>query len=114
MTEERNQLAELFAACWKDDALKQRFMADPKAVLAERGIEMPEGMNVTVVENNDNTMYITMPTAPTGAGNLSDAELINAAGGGCIYNTQYNTVHACPDWTYATVCKGCTHSGAAC
>ena len=26
MTEERNQLAELFAACWKDDALKQRFI----------------------------------------------------------------------------------------
>ena len=35
MTEERNQLAELFAACWKDEALKARFMNDPKAVLAE-------------------------------------------------------------------------------
>ena len=34
MTEERNfskTLAELFAACWKDDALKQRFMSDPKS-----------------------------------------------------------------------------------
>ena len=34
MTEERNRLAELFAACWKDEALKARFMSDPKAVLA--------------------------------------------------------------------------------
>jgi hypothetical protein len=25
MTEQKNQLASLFAACWKDDALKQRF-----------------------------------------------------------------------------------------
>ena len=25
MTEERNQLAEQFAACWKDEALKARF-----------------------------------------------------------------------------------------
>ena len=28
--------AELFAACWKDDALKARFMADPKAVSLEK------------------------------------------------------------------------------
>ena len=33
MTEQKNQLASLFAACWKDEALKARFMADPKAVL---------------------------------------------------------------------------------
>ncbi len=32
MTEQRNQLADLFAACWKDEALKQRFMADPRAI----------------------------------------------------------------------------------
>ena len=33
MTEQKNQLASLFAACWKDEALKARLMADPKAVL---------------------------------------------------------------------------------
>ena len=85
MTEERNALTDLFAACWKDDALKARFMADPKAVLAERGIEMPDGMDVTVVENTDNTVHITLPTAPDGHAHLSDEELRNAAGGsvGC-------------------------------
>ena len=30
MTEQKNQLASLFAACWKDEALKARFMSDPK------------------------------------------------------------------------------------
>ena len=81
MTEERNALTDLFAACWKDDALKARFMADPKAVLAERGIEMPDGMDVTVVENTDNTVHITLPMAPDGHADLSDEELSNAAGG---------------------------------
>jgi len=81
MTEERNALTDLFAACWKDDALKARFMADPKAVLAERGIEMPDGMDVTVVENTDNTVHITLPMAPDGHAELSDEELSNAAGG---------------------------------
>ena len=38
MTEQKNALARLFAACWKDEALKARFMADPKAVLKEHGL----------------------------------------------------------------------------
>ena len=82
MTEQQNQLAELFAACWKDDALKARFMADPKAVLAEHGIDVPAGIDVNVVENSDNTVHITMPKAPDGHEELSMEELSQAAGGG--------------------------------
>jgi hypothetical protein len=81
MTEERNDLTDLFAACWKDDALKARFMADPKAVLAERGIKMLDGMDVTVVENTDSTVHITMPMAPDGHEEMSMEELSQAAGG---------------------------------
>ena len=82
MTEQRNQLADLFAACWKDEALKQRFMADPKAVLAEYGMDVPDGMAVNVVENTDTTVHITMPAPPSPHQHLSDEELSNAAGGG--------------------------------
>ena len=81
MTEERNKLAALFAACWKDEALKARFLSDPKAVLAEHGIAVPANINVNVVENSDNTVHITMPMTPAGDGELSDEELTNAAGG---------------------------------
>ena len=81
MTEQRNRLADLFAACWKDKALKARFMADPKAVLAEYGMDVPDGMAVNVVENTDATVHITMPVPPSGHQDLSDDELSNAAGG---------------------------------
>jgi hypothetical protein len=54
MTEQKNQLASLFAACWKDEALKARLMSDPKAVLAEYGMQVPDAMDVKVVENADN------------------------------------------------------------
>ena len=82
MTEQKNQLASLFAACWKDEALKARFMADPKAVLAEYDMPVPDGMDVKVVENADNCVHITMPVPPAGDGDLSEDELSNAAGGG--------------------------------
>ena len=81
MTEQKNQLASLFAACWKDEALKARFMADPKAVLAEYDMDVPDGMDVKVVENADNCVHITMPAPPSGHMELSDEELSNAAGG---------------------------------
>jgi hypothetical protein len=84
MTEQRNKLAELFAACWKDEALKQRFMSDPKAVLAEYGMDVPANIDLNVVENSDNTVHITMPAAPAGAAGLSDEELGAAAGGFCL------------------------------
>ena len=81
MTDETNKMNALIAACWKDDALKQRFLSDPHAVLAEHGMDVPEGMNVNVVENTDNTVHVTLPAAPLGYAELSDDELANAAGG---------------------------------
>ncbi len=79
----------LIAACWKDDALKQRFLSDPHAVLAEHGMDVPEGINVNVVENTDNTVHVTLPAAPTANGDLSDEELENSAGGAFLYPSNH-------------------------
>ena len=81
MAEQHKAFAELYASCWKDEALKARFMADPKVVLAEYGMDVPDGMDVKVVENADNCVHITMPAPPSVSGELSDEELSNAAGG---------------------------------
>ncbi len=82
MTEQKNVLAQLFAACWRDEALKARFMADPKAVLAEYDMPVPDGIDVKVVENADDCVHITLPAPPAGHLDLSNEELSNAAGGG--------------------------------
>ena len=81
MTEQKNALAQLFAACWKDEALKARFMSDPKSVLKDYGLEVPDGMDVKVLENADDCVHITLPAAPAESMDLSDDELSNAAGG---------------------------------
>ena len=82
MTEEKNKLGQLFAACWKDEALKARFIADPKAVLSEYGLPVPGDLDVKVVENADDRVHITLPVPPAGHLELSDEELGKAAGGG--------------------------------
>ena len=86
MTEQKNALAQLFAACWKDEALKARFMADPKAVLAEYGMPVPDGMNIKVVENSDSHVHITLPMPPADNNDLADDELSNVAGGFVVEN----------------------------
>ena len=82
MTEQKNALAQLFAACWKDEALKARLMADPKAVLKEHGLDVPDNLDVKVVENADDCVHITLPAPPRdGDAELLDDELSKAAGG---------------------------------
>ena len=91
MTEQKNKIAALFAACWKDEALKARFMSDPKAVLAEYDMPVPDGMDVKVVENADDCVHITMPAPPSGGMDLSDDELSNAAGAAHPQNDPFMT-----------------------
>ena len=81
MTNEKSGLEAIFAGCWTDDSLKAAFMSDPKSVLANHGIDVPESMNIKVVENTDDTTYIVLPSAPSDPSNLDDAELASAAGG---------------------------------
>ena len=81
MTEQKNALAQLFAACWKDEALKARFMSDPKAVLAEYDMPVPDGIDVKVVENADDCVHITLPAPPAASDELSDDDLDQASGG---------------------------------
>ena len=81
MTKHKSALARLFAACWKDAALKARFKADPKAVLKEHGLDVPDGIGVKVVENTDKTVHLTLPAPSAAKMSLSDKELRQAAGG---------------------------------
>ena len=81
MTEDRNKLTKLFADCWKDADLKARFMSDPKAVFTEYGMTVPDGLEIKVLENEDDKVHITIPAAPEGIESLSDSEPTNVAGG---------------------------------
>lgn len=67
------------AKTWSDPAFKARVTADPKSVLAEHGVSVPEGLEVKVVENTDKVFHLILPSKPSG--DLSDEQLDQAAGG---------------------------------
>ncbi len=62
--EERKEYAKVIAQAWEDEEFKKRLLDDPGAVLAENGIEIPEGMTVKVVEKKENEILIPLPQKP--------------------------------------------------
>jgi hypothetical protein len=72
------QYRQLMTQCWTDDAFKQRLLAEPAAVLQEKGIAIPDGLSLHVVENTDTHMTLVIPLAPRV---LGDEDLEAVVGG---------------------------------
>jgi hypothetical protein len=72
------QCARLIADVWRDDELKNRFITQPKEVLSEYGIMVPE-KEIIVLEDNDEKIHIVIPQLP---GEISDDDLAGIAAGG--------------------------------
>ena len=82
MTNERNALASLFAACHEDHALKARLLEYPRAVLADHGINVADDVSIQVLENSNDCINITIPAPPEEVRELSDLDLMMVSGGG--------------------------------
>ena len=76
--------AKLVAKAWEDDDFKAKLFAEPSVVFKENGVEMPEGVDVRLVENTAARVYFIFPPNPDGE--LTDEALDSVAGGGLSYN----------------------------
>ena len=73
-------LAALAPAVTDADA-RERFLADPKAILATAGLDLPEWFTVTAREGDAAELIITVPGLRDLDGDLSDDVLEGVAGG---------------------------------
>ena len=73
-------LAALTPAVTDADA-RERFLADPKAVLAAAGLDLPEWFTVTAREGDAAELTITLPALLDPDGDLSEEQLAAVAGG---------------------------------
>ena len=67
---------------------RNRIKADAKDVIAKQfGYEVPAGINVEVLEENAETVYLVLPHTVAEGDELSDADLEAVAGGGSKIGT---------------------------
>lgn len=55
---------QLIARVWADEDFKQRLLLDPHGVLAEAGIDVPDGVDIKVVEDTPTVRHLVLPPAP--------------------------------------------------
>lgn len=96
--EPHRQWGQIVAKAWTDESFKQRLLADPHAVLKEQGLAAPAGVQLRVVENTSQQIYLVLPPKPA-ADELSDEALEKVAGGvqGFNFGDPYICESMCPD-----------------
>ena len=82
-----------------DEAFRAEFKKDPKGVMRAHGIEVPEDVEIEVVESTPAKHFLVLP--PILTGELTDEQLTSAQGG-----TAFTFL--------STAGCGCTVKGATC
>ena len=65
-----------------DAQARERFLADPKAVLAAAGLDLPQWFTVSAREGDVAELTITLPPLLDPDADLSEEQLAAVAGGG--------------------------------
>lgn len=75
--------AQLIERATRDPSFRKELMADPRGVIRrEFGVDVPDSVDIQVVEDSPTTSYLVLPAAEATAGQqLSDDELEAVAGG---------------------------------
>ncbi|MFI1165348.1 nitrile hydratase subunit alpha [Streptomyces sp. NPDC020801] len=60
---------------YKSEAYRSRVVREPRAVLAEFGLELPPATEITVWDSSAETRYMVLPRRPEGTDGLGEEEL---------------------------------------
>ena len=61
---------------YKSYAYRSRVVREPRVVLREFGLELPESVEIRVWDSNSDIRYMVLPERPAGTEHLSEAELV--------------------------------------
>ena len=70
---------QVVARAWTDGDFKAKLLSDPRSVLAEHGIHIPDTTDVRVVEDTMERRHLLLPVAPDNASAMSTEDLEKAA-----------------------------------
>lgn len=80
----RDYELDIIVKAWRDERFRKELLEDPKgAIEREFSLSVPNDMNISVHEENDNSLHLIVPSVPSNfyADDLSDDELKEVIGG---------------------------------
>ena len=79
-------------AWYKSEAYRSRVVREPRWVLAEFGVTLPEDVEVQVWDSTSEMRYLVVPQRPSGSESMSEAELAALVSRDCMIGTGLPTV----------------------
>lgn len=73
-----HELQQVIARCWSDKEFKARLIEQPRAVLAEHGIDLPADADICIHENTEACFHVVVPERPQ---ELDDQQLGDSSAG---------------------------------
>src|SRR6516162_10943792 len=61
---------------YKSPAYRSRMVREPRVVLREFGLELPESVEIRVWDSNSDMRYMVLPERPSGTEHLNEADLV--------------------------------------
>jgi len=102
----REQLhAKIIAHAWKNPSFKEKLLKNPRAAFKEMGLDIPEEVQIKVIEDKPNSFTFVLPPSVAHAEEMSTQELEKIAAG---YGMGGCSSTACTSGTGCQVCPA-TH-----
>jgi nitrile hydratase len=70
------QLLGLPPSWYKDPAYRARVVKEPRTVLSEMGLDLPEDVRITVHDSSSEVRWLVLPERPAGTERLSEEQLV--------------------------------------
>ena len=61
---------------YKDPAYRSRVVKEPRAVLSEMGLDLPEDVQITVHDSTSEVRWLVLPERPAGTEHLTEEQLV--------------------------------------
>jgi hypothetical protein len=69
-----SKMATLIARCWMDAEFRKRFVAEPKAVIAEALLNLAPNAELVILEDTRQKRHLVIPVAPPEGFSMSDIQ----------------------------------------
>jgi hypothetical protein len=70
------QYQQIVAKAWANEVYKQRLLRDPKGALRSEGVNLPDDVDVKVLEDTPKLVHFVLPVKPAGGGGEAEDFLI--------------------------------------